>query len=75
MENEAFAHSGVIDVTLPESLEAIENRAFYECTALKWVRVEDPQDESGKHCFPDTKMLGINVSKHLTVGQGIFACN
>ena len=44
----AFYNSGIENVTLPETLQVIEDRAFYGCRKLKDVKVNDVLGRIGK---------------------------
>ena len=38
----AFDSSGLVSVTIPESVEVVEPRAFYNCQALTSLTIENP---------------------------------
>lgn len=66
IENEAFYVCGLQKVTLPSTLEWIQDMAFARCSKLAQINIPDGVREIGQNAFKDC----VNLTS-LTLGAGI----
>ena len=57
IEKEAFSHTGLERVTIPESIETIENYTFYMCKSLKNITIPDTVKTIGEYAFEECDAL------------------
>ena len=66
IENEAFDACGLQKVTLPSTLEWIQDMAFARCSKLAQINIPDGVREIGQNAFKDC----VNLTS-LTLGAGV----
>lgn len=76
----AFSESGIKEIIIPESVEAIEYGAFLSCTSLEKVTISDKVSDIGTKAFTGTPWINNWLKKaddsgdsdFLIVGDGIL---
>ena len=58
---QAFSHSGLTAIEIPDSVVLIDENAFYECMALEYVKLPASLEEAGWRCFQDCDKLSTIV--------------
>ena len=61
IDRQAFSHSGLTAIEIPDSVVRIGENAFYECTALEYVKLPASLEETGWRCFQDCDKLSTIV--------------
>lgn len=71
-----FANSSITSVVIPKSVVLIEEQAFYNCSSLREVIIEDGDSiisiNSSKPCFGSTTASALNLSK-LYLGRSLVS--
>lgn len=72
----AFAESGITEITLPETVEAINDYTFSRCSALTSVDIPSSVTSIGEYAFEYCANLSkITLNESLeTIGEGAFLC-
>lgn len=72
----AFAESGITEITLPETVEAINDYTFSRCSALTSVEIPSSVTSIGERAFEYCANLSkITLNEGLeTIGEGAFLC-
>lgn len=69
------AHSSLITINIPNSVESIGEHAFYECTSLISVNIPNSVRSIGESVFGNCSSLTlVNLSNNVTsIGSGTFS--
>ena len=58
---QAFSHSGLTAIEIPDSVVLIDDNAFSECLSLEYVKLPASLEEAGWRCFQDCDKLSTIV--------------
>ena len=72
-DNAFSGNNNITNVTLPDSLERIGNRSFYNCSKLSSLDLPDSLVYVGSECFANSGIETISFPKGM-VSVGINAC-
>ena len=63
----AFSETGLVDITLPNSVQTIGEGVFSYCSSLKKVTMTDSVVSMGEYCFAyDPNLVEVKLSNNLT---------
>lgn len=69
----AFATSGLREITIPDGVKKLGEGLFWRCTSLQEVHLPEGLEEIGVHCFQETALVSITLPSTLKkIGQGAF---
>lgn len=69
----AFINDGLKEITIPEGVEIIDEKAFYDCDELKTVILPSTLKEIGDYAFEDCPNLkNIKIPANVKLGKDIF---
>lgn len=69
----AFSDSGLIEINLPDTIEVIENKAFYGCKQLWTISLPSELRELGDYAFAESGLLRISLPNTLNIiGEEVF---
>ena len=64
----AFSETGLVDITLPNSVQTIGEGVFSYCSLLKKVTMTDSVTSMGEYCFHyDDNLIEVRLSDNLTL--------
>ncbi len=78
IDNNAFANSGLTEITIPEGVEELGSGMFAECSELKKVVISDTVTSLGGSAFAECdKLTDVSLGEGLTVlpGSAFSGCD